>query len=96
MKNLFRHLESAGRMKLLPGILRELRRREAHEAKLAPVLEVASESEVSAARAAGAQAEAVVVNESLISGWRERSAGTLRDRSGKTALVEIYRNIIRK
>lgn len=34
-------------------------------------------------------------NPSLISGWRSIENGVLKDRSGKGALVDIYRNITR-
>lgn len=96
LKRLFAHLEVTGRMKLLPGILRELRAQVKHARKQAPVLEVASTDEEARARAEGANAKTVVVNEALVSGWRERSGSSLTDRSGKTALVEIYRNIVTK
>lgn len=94
------HLTREGRMKLLPGILRELHARHARKEKLRPVLEIASEGEKTAAvqeaKEAGLEAKEVTVNGSLISGWRARSAGRLLDRSGKSALVEIYRNIVTK
>ncbi|MEK7511301.1 MAG: F0F1 ATP synthase subunit delta [Patescibacteria group bacterium] len=98
--NLMKHLEAKGRLKLLPGILRELKSRQVRVRKNAPVLEVASESAMPEAKkeaeAAGIQVSEVVVNDRLISGWRVRSGGSVVDRSGKTALVEIYRNIVTK
>ncbi|MEK7080168.1 MAG: hypothetical protein AAB901_02665 [Patescibacteria group bacterium] len=92
------HLKAEGRMKLLPGILRSLKQKSAGDARLAPSLEVAKESDkaeaVSAAKALGIDAPKVTVNTDLISGWRARSGSTLVDRSGKKALIELYRNII--
>lgn len=39
--------------------------------------------------------ETATENPSLISGWRSIEDGKLIDRSGKGALIEMYRNIIR-
>ncbi|MEK9184533.1 MAG: hypothetical protein AAB892_02300 [Patescibacteria group bacterium] len=100
VSGLVKHLESVGRMKLLPGILRELKAKEARAQALAPILEVASDGEkaaaVTAAKAEGIETKDVRVNDSLISGWRVRSGSKLIDRSGKQALVELYRNIVTK
>ncbi|HYF29414.1 MAG TPA: hypothetical protein VEA36_03580 [Candidatus Paceibacterota bacterium] len=97
---LMRHLKAVGRLKLLPGILRELRARQSRLAKLAPSVEVASTAEkavaLKEAKAAGIEAADAVVNDALISGWRGRSGAQLVDRSGKQALIEIYRNIVTK
>lgn len=96
VSNLLAHLKAEGRMKLLPGILREMKRMQVREEKLAPVLEVASVEEKAAALAAsGVETKEVVVNERLISGWRLRSGSSLTDRSGKQALIDIYKNIVR-
>lgn len=38
--------------------------------------------------------ETSVDNPSLISGWRKLENGVLTDRSAKSALIDIYRNII--
>ena len=38
--------------------------------------------------------ETVHENPSLISGWRQIENGVLTDRSGKKALLDIYKNII--
>ncbi len=91
------HLKAEGRMKLLPGILRELKNLEARNSALAPIVEIASESEkaaaLAAAKAAGIESPEVRVNPSLIRGWRLRSADTLVDRSAKQALVDLYQRI---
>lgn len=90
------HLKAEGRMKLLPGILRELKKLDAQQAK-ASVIEVASEGEsaeaLSAAKEAGITTTSVSVNPSLITGWRARENGTLVDRSAKQALVDLYQKI---
>ena len=70
------HLKRTGRMKLLPQVLRELRREEANAKRLSP------------------QKETVAENPALISGWRQIENGILTDRSGKSALIDMYKKII--
>lgn len=94
VSNLLAHLKAEGRIKLLPGILRELKRMQVHEAKLVPVLEVATAAEKAVALKESGATHAVV-NDRLISGWRLKSGSSLIDRSGKQALVDIYKNIVR-
>lgn len=95
VENLVAHLKREGRMKLLPAILRALTRLQARHAQA--VVEVASESDAAEALAQAAAhgiADATVsVNPSLIRGWRARSASMLVDRSGKRALIDLYRSI---
>lgn len=95
---LIAHLTREGRMKLLPLILRELKNMQQAELKTAPHLEVASEgvraTALKEAQQEGIETDQVTVNPDLISGWRAVSAGKLVDRSGKQALVELYRNIV--
>lgn len=97
VEGLVAHLKAEGRMKLLPGILRELKALDARAQKAGTVLEVASEREVagaiSAANAAGISVSSAVVNPSLIKGWRARTEGNLTDRSAKQALVDLYQKI---
>jgi len=94
---LIKHLKGEGRMKLLPGILRELKALDALSAKTGSIIEVASEGEkagaLSAANAAGISATSATVNPSLIKGWRGREGGMLVDRSAKQALVDLYQKI---
>lgn len=94
---LIRNLKETGRMKLLSGILRELKRLEARAAKTAPTLELASEKDRAAAEAvlaaAGVTPRETIVNPSLIRGWRARANGVLMDRSAKRALIDIYQKI---
>lgn len=94
---LIRHLKSAGRMKMLPQIARELKKVAARRAAHKPVLEIAHEKErvhaLKEAESAGVTAPRVSVNQSLIRGWRLREAGRLIDHSGKAALVDIYKKI---
>lgn len=91
------HLKTSGRMKLLPGILRELKVLEARKAKLAPQVEVASEKEshaaLSAAKKLGVEVAKAQVNHDLLKGWRARSGATLIDRSAKQGLIDLYRTI---
>ena len=91
------HLKSAGRMKLLPQIARELTRLSARRRALKPKVEVAHEKEAAealkAARAEGIDAPKAIVNPSLIRGWRARGGGKLIDRSAKRALIDIYQKI---
>lgn len=97
VKGLLGHLKERGRMKLLPGILRELKSESLRGRNLEGSVEVASEKEAKAAllaaKAEGIDATRAVVNESLISGWRATGNGLLIDRSAKRALVDLYRQI---
>jgi F0F1-type ATP synthase delta subunit len=94
---LMEHLQATGRVKLLPRILRELRRIEARAASLSETFEVASAGEKAAAEkeahALGITAHARV-NHDLISGWRARTGSRLIDRSGRRALLDLYRRIV--
>jgi hypothetical protein len=99
VNKLIMHLKSAGRMKLLPQIVRELRKVAARRHALQPKVEVADKKESTAALHAAAQkgivAKHAVVNPTLIRGWRAQHAGILIDRSGKGALIDIYQNVTR-
>lgn len=94
---LVKHLKDEGRMKLLPGIVRELKRLQSETGKLAPSLEIANESDrasaILGAQEAGINASDITVNPSLIKGWRARSGSVLVDRSAKQALVDLYQKI---
>jgi F0F1-type ATP synthase delta subunit len=93
VKKLLAHLRESGRMKLLPQLLRELETQAKRKQGREPMLEVASESEVKAAeKEAGTDVKASV-NPDLISGWRLTTADTLIDRSGKRALIDLYRKV---
>lgn len=91
------HLKSAGRMKMLPEIARELRKVAARRHALRPTVEVAHKKEeaaaLRAAAALGIMAKHASVNTSLIHGWRARSHGRLVDHSAKRALLHIYQNV---
>lgn len=97
-ENLVAHLRARGGLKILPGILTELRAYEARLRKSGALVEAASEKEAHTALAEakkfGIEAEKAIINPSLIRGWRARSGGTSVDRSGKSALIELYRNIV--
>ncbi|HYE23211.1 MAG TPA: F0F1 ATP synthase subunit delta [Candidatus Paceibacterota bacterium] len=94
---LLTHLKAEGRTKLLPAIVRELKALQARTKTLGATVEVALEADkataLTEARAEGIDATEVTVNPNLISGWRAREGGRLIDRSGKRALVDIYRRI---
>ena len=97
VKNLARHLEADGRVKLLPAILRDLQRLDAAQAKLAPTVEVAHAHESAAAlksaKQYGIHAEHASVNPALIKGWRATDNGKLIDHSAKRELIDLYRSI---
>lgn len=97
--NLLEHLKRSGRTKLLPGILRELKTLAAREKVTAPTLEVARKEDEAQAKAAakaeGIEAEEVIVNPSLLQGWRARAGSKLVDRSGKRALIDLYARIVK-
>jgi F0F1-type ATP synthase delta subunit len=90
-------LKEQGRLKLLPGILRELKRIEARNAKLGSLVEVAHEKDstqaLKAAASYGIHADKVHVNASLIKGWRASANGKLVDVSAKRELIDLYRKI---
>lgn len=95
---LVKHLSVVGRTKLLPAILRELKKDIARKDVLQPHVEAASEAEASDAKkmaaAVGIQVKSVSVNPSLIRGWCARLGGSLVDVSGKKALIDLYRQIV--
>lgn len=91
------HLKSAGRMKMLPQIARELRKIATRRHTLRPYVEVAHEKEVLVALAAAAKegivAQKATINKQLIHGWRARSGDKLVDHSAKCALLHIYQKV---
>jgi F0F1-type ATP synthase delta subunit len=95
--HLAKHLESQGRIKLLPGILRSFQRLAERNTKLSTSVEVAhaseSEKALKEAAAHGIHVEQVTVNPSLIKGWRASGNGKLVDASAKRSLIELYRSI---
>jgi len=97
MTALMKHLKDAGRLKLLPGILRSLRAEQQQSESRSAVLEVASEQEkagaIREAKAMGIDAQTVRINPDLISGWRVRHDSVLIDHSAKRSLIDLYRRI---
>jgi F0F1-type ATP synthase delta subunit len=97
MDQLFAHLKATGRTKLLPGIARELAKAQLRTKGEGAHVEVAHKDESHAALAEaaklGIESAHAEVNPSLISGWRARKGSQLIDRSGKRALVDLYRRI---
>lgn len=96
VKKLVAHLKKTGRLKLLPHIGRELKRIEERAQVFDELLEVASEQERAQAekeaKEFGITAKARV-NENLVSGWRAHTGSRIIDRSGKRALLDLYRHI---
>lgn len=92
---LTRALRARGELKLLPAIVRALKSRAERSSGISARVEVAREKDadaaLAAAKRAGIEVSIAHVNPALISGWRAYGAGTLVDRSGKRALVELYR-----
>lgn len=90
------HLAASGRLKLLPQLLRELKAIEARSRTSSPVLEAATAKDAedgqAEARSRGVAAE-TRINPELVSGWRLTADGTVIDRSGKRALIDLYRRI---
>lgn len=97
-EKLLTHLKASGRTKLLPQLLRELKTQVKRRQKRGVILEAASPVEAKlaeeAARREGVTAQAVI-NPALIRGWRLATADTLIDQSGKRALIDLYRRIVR-
>lgn len=91
------HLKSAGRMKMLPEIARELRKVAARRHAMRPHVEVAHEKESAHALRTAAElgivARHATVNPTLIHGWRATSGDKLVDHSAKRALLAIYQKV---
>ena len=96
VKKLVTHLAETGRQKLIPHILREYRRIEARAEALDESLHVASKHEkalaVREAKDLGITAHPTV-EASLITGWCAQQGSRIIDRSGKRALLDLYRTI---
>lgn len=97
VKRLIAHLSETGREKLLPRILREFSRIDARAESFGEILEIASAKEKTAAEKE-AQAFGITspaqINAELVTGWRARSGSRVIDRSGKRALLDLYRQIL--
>jgi F0F1-type ATP synthase delta subunit len=97
VQRLAEHLKATGRAKLLPSILRELKRIDEKNTKFEPTIEVAHERDsakaLAAAAAQGIHATKAHVNHDLVTGWRASAGGKLIDHSGKQALVDLYQKI---
>jgi len=96
VKHLVAHLQSTGKQKLLPRILREMKRLDARHQSFSESLEVASEQEVASAERAAKElgiTASATINSSLVSGWRARAGSRVIDRSGKRTLIDLYRFI---
>lgn len=96
VSSLVKNLTETGRLKLLPRILRELKRIDARASTLTETLEVASESEKASAKKEanelGITAEPTI-NSHLVSGWRAQKGSRVIDHSGKRALLDLYKRI---
>lgn len=97
VKTLRAHLKETGREKLLPRILLESKRITARAESFSEVLEVAHKNEAGEAekeaKLLGISAKAEL-NPDLITGWRARSGSRVIDRTGKRALLDLYRQIV--
>jgi len=62
--------------------------------KLLPLVLHELRSEEARAKRLSSKTETAAENPSLISGWRTLENGILTDRSGKSALIDIYKKII--
>lgn len=98
VENLIKNLRSRGREKLLPSIVRELKKIRMQERKKEPCVEIAREEDREKVRAGvdelGVSTYSVTVNPTLVRGWRVRAQGRLIDNTTKKALIELYRVII--
>ncbi len=99
VENLIKDLRSRGRMKLLPSIVRELKKIRMQERKNEPCVEIAREEDrekvCAGVNELGVSTYSVMVNPTLVRGWRVRAQGRLIDNTTKQALIELYRVIIR-
>jgi F0F1-type ATP synthase delta subunit len=95
-------LKCAGKVKLLPSILREYERLENKHKHERPVLTIARNSDATSAKKTAHEQfkdvlsdDALVqVDDTLIGGWRLSSRNVLVDRSYKAALLKLYRSIV--
>lgn len=92
-------LKSAGKLAALSAILREYERIVARRRTNRPALHVANEKQVTTATKAlaaykklGVESE-IVIDDTLIGGWRYIDGDTLIDSSHKAALLALYRRI---
>ncbi len=96
VEKLVAHLRSAGRLKILPSIVHELRKVKARREALRARVEVAHDKDAPdallKAKEMGVVAKHAQVNPALVSGWRASGGGMLVDLSGKRALIDIYKN----
>ena len=91
------HLNSVGRIMMLPKIARELRKISAKRHFRLPCVEVSCEEEstdaIGAAEQEGIVVQSIIVNPDLIRGWRAQKNGILIDRSAKQSLLHMYHKI---
>ncbi len=94
VSNLSGSLRKTGKLKLLPAILAALKKYEYQVQRSSDVLEVANDATITIAKqeaaAAGINADHILINDSLIQGWRARSNGKLIDKSGKKFLIDVF------
>lgn len=92
--SLKRILERSGKMTLAPRIAASLGRiARGHAHAKSDVLVVARPADTDAARtASNAPTAQVVVDPSIVGGWRRLSLGELRDNSYKRHLLALYRS----
>jgi F0F1-type ATP synthase delta subunit len=91
-------LKRRGHLKLLPAILSAYARLEAKSAKVATdVIVVARDADQESAKIAaakyGAHNAKLVVDHSVIGGWRFTGKSLLVDRTYKRALLDLYRTM---
>jgi F0F1-type ATP synthase delta subunit len=96
VKKLHMMLEKEGRMSLMPSIGRAFERLAAKEAaRTKETLTIAhKKDEAKARKESGAKNAEVVIDETLIGGWRLEAKETLQDASWKSHLANIYENTI--
>lgn len=97
----FRVLARDGKTKALPAILREFIKLRNHNSARKSVLTVAKATDEEYARkelakrlGETASEATLVVDDSLIGGWRYVDNDTLIDTSHKASLLELYRHIV--
>lgn len=93
-------LQKSGKVKALPAILREFKRIQARSLSRKATLSISNEKQKNSAlkdlekRLGEKPTEvSVLVNDTLVGGWRYLDNDTLIDTSHKAALLELYRRV---
>jgi F0F1-type ATP synthase delta subunit len=97
VKKLHALLEREGRANLMPAIGRAFERLAAKKQnqERATLTVAHAKDEAKARKESGAKDAELVLDETIVGGWRLEAEGELQDASWKTSLLTIYQNVTR-